>query len=187
MELAKLKVMKSKIVILRGINVGGKRKILMADLKILMQNLGYENIQTYIQSGNLIFTTEEKTQDKELAGNIETAILNEYNFEVPVIVLSKEEIENAIANNPFYTAGADINKLHLTFLSEEPLDINQKIIESNDYAPDYFQIIGRKVFIYCDGSYHKSKLTNDYFEKKLKVKATTRNWKTVLKLWELSK
>ncbi|WKV13196.1 DUF1697 domain-containing protein [Marivirga harenae] len=179
--------METKIAILRGINVGGKRKILMADLKILMQNLGYQNIQTYIQSGNIIFKADEKLQNKEIAAGIETAILNKFDFEVPVIVLSKNEIESAVANNPFYTSDADINNLHLTFLSEEPDKEKLALIEIVDCTPDQFKIINKNVFIYCEASYHKSKLTNDLFERKLKIKATTRNWKTVLKLWDLSK
>lgn len=179
--------METKIAILRGINVGGKRKILMADLKELMGNLGFQNIQTYIQSGNLIFNVNDKLENKEITQEIERAILKKFDFEVPVIVLSAEEIENAVANNPYYKAGADINKLHLTFLNEVPNKDKQEIAESFDYTPDQFEIIGRNAFIYCEDSYHKSKLTNDFFEKKLKVKATTRNWKTVLKLWELSK
>jgi uncharacterized protein (DUF1697 family) len=179
--------MNTKIAILRGINVGGKRKILMADLKELMSALGYQNIRTYIQSGNLIFEKDEKIENKEIAKNIENAIEKKFNFEVPVIVLSAKEIENAVANNPFYKADTDINKLHLTFLNEVPDKDKQEVAESFDYTPDQFEIIGRNAFIYCEDSYHKSKLTNDFFEKKLKVKATTRNWKTVLKLWELSK
>lgn len=179
--------METKIAILRGINVGGKRKILMADLKLLMEGLGYQNIQTYIQSGNVIFNADDKLQNKEIEQEIENAILEKFSFEVPVIVLSKDEIENAVAKNPFYKADADINKLHLTFLNEVPDKDKQEIAESFDYSPDQFKIIRKYAFIYCEDSYHKSKLTNDFFEKKLKVKATTRNWKTVLKLWELSK
>lgn len=179
--------MERKIAILRGINVGGKRKILMADLKELMGSLGYQNIQTYIQSGNLIFELDKKIESNEIAENIENAIEKNFNLEVPVIVLSAEEIENAVANNPFYKADADINKLHLTFLNEVPDKEKLAFVESFDHSPDQFKIIGKNAFIYCEDSYHKSKLTNDLFEKKLKVKATTRNWKTVLKLWELSK
>jgi uncharacterized protein (DUF1697 family) len=179
--------MNTKIAILRGINVGGKRKILMADLKVLLEELGYQNIQTYIQSGNLIFNADEKLQNKEMAKDIENDILKKFDFEVPVIVMSADEIERAIAKNPFYTADADINKLHLTFLNEVPAKDKQEHAESLDYAPDQFKIIGKNAFVYCEGSYHKSKLTNAFFEKKLNLKATTRNWKTVLKLWELSK
>ncbi|WP_375579798.1 DUF1697 domain-containing protein [Marivirga tractuosa] len=179
--------MNIKIAILRGINVGGKRKILMADLKELMGTLGYQNIQTYIQSGNLIFNADDKLQNKGIEQELENAILKKFSFEVPVIVLSKDNIESALAKNPFYKADADINKLHLTFLNELPEKDKLAFVESLDFAPDQFKIIGKNAFIYCEDSYHKSKLTNDFFEKKLKVKATTRNWKTVLKLWELSK
>lgn len=179
--------METKIAILRGINVGGKRKILMADLKELMKSIGYQNIQTYIQSGNLIFKVEDNLQNNEIEQKIENVILKKYDFEVPVIVLSADEMETAIATNPFYEADADISKLHLTFLNELPDNNKLALVESFDYSPDKFKIIEKNAFIYCEDSYHKSKLTNDFFERKLKVKATTRNWKTVLKLWELSK
>jgi uncharacterized protein (DUF1697 family) len=179
--------METKIAILRGINVGGKRKILMADLKKMLQDMGYQNIQTYIQSGNLIFEVNEKLENKEITQKIENTILEKFNFEVPVIILSSDEIENAIRNNPYYKTNTDINKLHLTFLNEEPEKDKKEEIESFDFAPDQFKIIGKNAFIYCKDSYHKSKLTNNFFEKKLEVKATTRNWKTVLKLWELSR
>jgi uncharacterized protein (DUF1697 family) len=176
--------MNQKIVILRGINVGGKRKILMADLKSLCEKLGWKDVRTYIQSGNISFLSENENEDLE--NELSKEILEKYGFDVPVIVRNIEELQTSIENNPFYDAAADIKKLHLTFLKEKPLEEDLKQIKAHSFEPDKFVIENQDVFIYCEGKYHESKLTNNFFEKKLKVEATTRNWKTVLKLLELS-
>ncbi len=176
--------MSIKIAILRGINVGGKRIILMADLKTLCEKLGLENVKTYIQSGNLIFSSGSVNTDLER--KLEMAITDKYGFDVPAIVRDLEEIKSSIDKNPFFDGDADMDRLHLTFLKEKPNPENAEITTTYDYAPDKFKIDGRDVFIYCAGKYHESKLTNGFFEKKLNTVATTRNWKTVLKLYELS-
>ena len=176
--------MNKKIAILRGINVGGKRKILMKDLKALCENLGLEQIQTYIQSGNLIFKSDN--QNSELEKILEKVILEKFEFEVPVIVRDSKELKIASRRNPFFRQNSDINSLHLTFLKEKPSNENFDKIQTYNYEPDKFKINENDVFIYCEGKYHQSKLSNNFFEKKLKVGATTRNWKTVLKLIDLS-
>ncbi|MDW3651998.1 MAG: DUF1697 domain-containing protein [Bacteroidia bacterium] len=178
--------MEKKIAILRGINVGGKRKILMNDLKALCEKLSFENPLTYIQSGNVIFEDSKNQSNRELGDKLAKGILEKFGFEVPVIVRTAKELSNSIAQNSFYEEGRDISQLHLTFLKEEPAKENQEILLSYNYEPDEFVLQGQDVFIYCEGKYHKSKLSNNFFEKKLKVGATTRNWKTVLKLKELS-
>ena len=177
--------MNKKIAILRGINVGGKRKILMADLKALCQKLGWINVVTYIQSGNLIFDSEK--QNSQLENTLEKAISSRYGFDVPVIIRNAEELQTSIGNNSFAAGDTDITKLHLTFLKEKPSEENVEKIKPYNYEPDKFEIEEKHVFIYCAGKYHQTKLTNNFFEKKLKVGATTRNWKTVLKLQELSR
>ena len=177
--------MENKIGILRGINVGGKRKILMADLKSLCEKLGLKNVVTYIQSGNLIFVSGK--QNSALETMLEKAIQETFGFEVPVIVRSSKELESSINNNPFHDKNADINALHLTFLKEKPTQENVEKALSFNYEPDKFEIKDKCVYIYCEGKYHQSKLTNNFFEKKLNTGATTRNWKTVLKLADLGK
>lgn len=176
--------MNKKIAILRGINVGGKRKILMADLRVLCEKLGWKEIKTYIQSGNVIFKAE--ASNSELENVLEKAILNTFEFDVPVIVRTAEELKQCVEINPFFKSEEDINHLHLTFLKEKPTKQNIEEILSYNYEPDQFKIDKKDVYIYCEGKYHQSKLTNNFFEKKLKTGATTRNWKTVLKLVELS-
>jgi uncharacterized protein (DUF1697 family) len=177
--------MNIKIGILRGINVGGKRKILMSDLKLLCEELGLINITTYIQSGNLIFNSEKS--NLELENELEKAIAEKYGFDVLVIVLSKEELDNSIRNNPFTNKEVDIQQLHLTFLKEKPSKENIEIALKFNYEPDKFIINNKDIYVFCNGKYHESKLSNNFFEKHLKVGATTRNWKTILQLSELSR
>jgi uncharacterized protein (DUF1697 family) len=133
----------------------------------------------------LIFNSDK--QSTELENTLEKGIKEKFGFDVPVIVRSLKELQTSIDKNPFYTKNADINQLHLTFLKDKPTKENVEKAMNYNYEPDKFQINKRVVFIFCAGKYHKSNLTNSFFEKKLKTVTTTRNWKTVLKLSELSK
>lgn len=180
--------MNKYIVLLRGINVGGKRKILMKDLKLLFERMGFSEITTYIQSGNVLFCSDKEQENFVLEKELQEAILAAFGFEVPVIVRTSEELDKAISQNPFFREGnMEIERLHLTFLKEVPGPENLLKTAQYDYSPDKFVMDNNHAFIYCAGKYHQSKLTNKFFESKLETAATTRNWKTVLKLQELSK
>lgn len=173
------------IAILRGINVGGKRIIRMEDLKSVFRNLGFENVETYIQSGNVLFDAKDKKSEIEISNAMEKAISEKYGFEVPVIVRSRREFKEILNNNPFLKEeNESINSLYVTFLKEIPTAENIEKTASFSYEPDRFVISGKNVFIFCAGKYHQTKISNGFFEKKLKTSATTRNWKTVLKLIE---
>jgi len=179
--------MQTFISILRGINVSGQKKILMADLKSLFENLKFSDVSTYIQSGNVSFKTNEKLSDVQLAGKIEKAIYKEYSFEVPVIIRNEDELKKIVSSNPFLKEkNIDVQKLHVTFLSEIPGKGEIKSIDDVDYSPDQFIIKGKEVFLHTPAGYGVTKLSNNFFEKKLKVKATTRNWNTVNKLLEMA-
>ncbi|MAW94150.1 MULTISPECIES: DUF1697 domain-containing protein [unclassified Leeuwenhoekiella] len=177
--------MPKTIALLRGINVGGHRIIKMADLKKLMNGLGFKKVITYIQSGNILFDSPAKAKYDEIADRIKRGIQTQFGFDVPVVVLDAKKLEEAVAQNPF--KDADLSQLHITFLSEEPAVAKQNNIKTVDFTPDAFAIQGSFIFLKIDGSYHKTKFSNAFFEKKLDRTATTRNWKTVLKLLELSK
>ena len=180
--------MNKKIALLRGINVGGKRKVLMKDLQELFAELGFYDIVTYIQSGNVIFNSSSQLSEIEIAAKIENGITNKYNFSVPVIIVSAKRLERTIKNNPFILDDdTDVSRLALTFLKGKPKTENRIEAESYVFKPDKFNIIDRDVYIYFEGKSHLSKMTNNFFENKLKVSATTRNWKTVMKLSELSR
>ncbi|TRO66844.1 DUF1697 domain-containing protein [Christiangramia sabulilitoris] len=177
--------MKTRVAILRGINVGGKRKVLMKDLIKLMQDLEFDEATTYIQSGNIIF--KSNLPEPEIENKLENAIAEKYGFKVPVIVRSNEELSKAVSANPFLNTKTDRSNLHLTFLKTTPDPELLKELNSKEYDPDSFVAIGKNVFIHCQNKYHQSILSNNFFEKMLGVQATTRNWKTVNKLLELSK
>lgn len=179
--------MQTFISILRGINVSGQKKILMADLKDLYESLKLKDIITYIQSGNVIFKSNEKLSDIALAKKIETAIFKKYDFDVPVIIRSKDEIHKIISTNPFLKErNIEAKRLYVTFLSETPAKENVESVKRFDFSPDRFFITGKEVYLCVSNGYGETKLSNNFFEKKLKVNATTRNWNTVQKLLELA-
>lgn len=157
------------------------------DLIALYENLQFPDITTFIQSGNVIFKSNEKLSDIEFAKKIEEAIYKQFGFEVPVIVRSKDEMKQIISANPFLKEeNIDAKKLHLTLLSEIPDKKNVESIEKLDFAPDKFLIRGKEIYLYITNSYGETKISNNFFEKKLKVKATTRNWNTIYKLSEMA-
>jgi len=177
--------MNKYISILRGINVSGQKKILMADLITLYESIGFKNVLTYIQSGNVIFETKEAASEIELASQIEEAILKQFSFEVPVIVFKNSELKKRIDSTPFLKDDNLEERLYFTFLNKIPDPIHVEQIQG-DYSPEKFEVIDNVVYFYCPIGYGKTKLSNTFFEKKLKVKATTRNFKTTFKLLELS-
>ena len=179
--------MKTFISILRGINVGGQKKIIMAELKSLYETLKFKEVITYIQSGNVIFKANEKLSNADLEKKIEKAIQTKYGFTVPVLVRSAEEMRTVIKNNPLVNnKGIDVGKLHVTFLREEAAPAVLKSMEAYDFSPDKFIITGKEVFLHIPVSYGETKLSNTFFENKLKITATTRNWNTVNKLAEMA-
>lgn len=180
--------MPAYLALFRGINVSGKKIIKMEDLRKMMEAAGYGNVKTYIQSGNVIFSSNEKSKDK-LAKAIEKLIEEKYGFDVTVFVIDRKHLEKAIANNPYADGktpeDAGTKKIYVTFLSETPSD---EAIEKLRQAP-----IGEdEIALHEDILYFKlvigaadSKLSNNLIESKLKLKATTRNWNTTLKLSEM--
>jgi len=171
------------ISILRGINVSGQKSIKMADLKVLYENLGFTDVQTYIQSGNVIFGATE-TDCRKLISAIENAIQKKYDFDVPVQIRTKEEFKKVIDNLPF-KGERELNRLLVTFLSETPTNIPIEEIEKLKAKDDEIVFKDQAIYLYVPEGYGKSKLDNNTLERKLKVKATTRNWKTINKLYEM--
>lgn len=173
--------MKRYVCLLRGINVGGHRKILMKDLIILFEESKLKNIKTYLQSGNVSFDSKEESNEI-LESKIKLLIEKQYGFEVQVIVLAKEEIQKTINCFPF----SEEKNTYVTFLQSEPSIQLLNEIKEVSYLPEEFTINGKVIYLKCVEKYHQSKLSNNFFEKKLRVNATTRNWKTVNKLKELA-
>jgi uncharacterized protein (DUF1697 family) len=172
--------MKRYIVLLRGINVSGKSKMLMTELRQMLTTLGFQNIQTYIQSGNIVLDTDKSKL--EVAKLVKEEIKKKFDYDVPVLVRTISEWEKAIANNPYPTDNHKI--LLFIFLSEVS---KEKTFEVNGINNDEFTIVDDVAYIYCPNGFGKSKLSNNLFERKLKVTATSRNLRTTMKLLELAK
>lgn len=175
------------IALLRGINVSGHNNIKMAELKQLFVDLSYNNITTYIQSGNVIFTSKEKSTSK-IKNNIIEAVQQSFGYDLKVLVITKNELKTIFNSNPYLERSTiDITKLCVTFLSNNPIleSIPQieALIANNE---DEFKIIDKSIYLHCPTGFVRTKLTNNLFERKLKSDATTRNWKTITKLVELS-
>ncbi len=172
------------IAVLRGINVSGKNMIKMPNLVKTFEDLGFADVNTYLQSGNILFRSGEKNTDWEQ--KIRHQIDKDFGLSVPVIVFSHEYLQRIREENPFTgKTGIDQNKLHVTFLSEEPSRENFEKIKAEQYLPDEFILRDKVIYLFCPAGYGNTKLHNNFFENKLKVMATTRNWNTVNKLAEL--
>jgi uncharacterized protein (DUF1697 family) len=175
------------IALFRGINVSGHNNIKMADLKQLFLDLGYFEVITFIQSGNVIFNSD-MSETSKIEQTIVEAVKNKYEYQIKVLVLDKNNIETIFKSNPFFDKihNIDISKLHVTLLDKAPsldgIPLIKKLIKTTN---DKFQIIDKTVYLYCPNGYGKTKLNNNLFEKKLKVNATTRNWRSFTKLFEL--
>jgi uncharacterized protein (DUF1697 family) len=178
---------KTYIALLRGINVSGHKTILMDDLKALFEKMDLGEVKTYIQSGNVVFNTGETFTDAELAQRIQQVITTRYNFFVPVFIRSGDEMVKILADNPFLKE-KDINPdwLHVTFLSDSPRQSDREAISKYDFSPDRFYLVRNEAYLYCPQGYGNTKISNLFFENRLKVSASTRNWKTVIKLVDLA-
>ena len=170
--------MKRFIALLRGINVSGQKKIKMSELKVLFEDAGFQQIETYIQSGNVIFSSKEYSED-QLAKKISLAIKNKFLFEVNIIIITSIELDKVLLNNPFIKKKKDDDKLYVTFLSGKPSMEQIKKLEEVNFSPEEYLINGKVIYLFLPNGAGKAKLNNNYFENKLKVVSTTRNWRTV--------
>ena len=176
--------MATYLALLRGINVGGANKVPMKELRGLFEKLGYEDVQTYLQSGNVIFEGKSSTS-KKLAAEIERAIAKAFKPGVSVIVRTHRELERVASGNPFPTKGVKPSLLHVMFLAEPASAKAFKTLDPDRSPTDEFEVKGREIYLRFPSGSGRSKLTIDYFEKKLGTKATARNWNTVSNLLEL--
>lgn len=160
--------------------------IKMPALVVAMEEVGFQNIRSYLQSGNLIFESSDEGVE-ELAERITSKILETFTLDVPVIVLDGVYLKQVREENPFLEReGIDETKLHATFLANVPDAASLNKINAEKYRPDEFVVRNKVVYLSCPAGYGTTKLTNNFFESKLKIMATTRNWNTVNKLVELS-
>ncbi len=178
--------METYISLLRGINVG-KKQVPMKELKILYESLGFKNVRTYIQSGNVLFQYK-KTKPEKLSQMVEKKMKETYGYEVRVVHLTLPDIERIIAENPFSQPLSAKEKVYIAFLIT-PVAEEERLrkLKETDFAPDQFAVTNNAIYIYCDKGYGTTKINNNFFEAKLKIVATTRNWNTTLQLCALAK
>ena len=173
------------LALLRGINVSGHNMIKMDALKKMLENMGFQNVETYIQSGNVFFDSEEENA-ASVGFKIKQEISKVFGYDVPVIMVSKTDLELCFKNSPFLKEKeCDTKKLYVTFISKElsPLAIND--LKISNFKPDEVAIDSSRIYIkYAIGA-GKTNLDQKYIEKKLNVVATIRNWNTVTKLLEM--
>ncbi|ALC88823.1 hypothetical protein AM500_02670 [Bacillus sp. FJAT-18017] len=172
------------IALLRGINASGHNIIRMAELKALFEELGFESVKTYIQSGNVLFLANGGA--KELAVKIEKAIAERFGLAVPVVIRTAEEFDSVIANSPYPPESlAEGELIHVAFLSDIPSSEAIKRLEKYCSETEEFTLIGKNIYLLLRKNFHTSKLPPNVM--KLGVHATLRNWRTTVKLAELAR
>jgi len=175
------------VLLLRGINVSGQKKIKMDALKKMLEKLDFKDVKTYIQSGNAVFKTME-TSVAHLEKRIGECLLRSFGFEVHVLIIVAHAFESIIQKAPFISeAAADLNNAYFVLLKHKPDFELVKALSLETYPNERFIITEECIYLSCQKGYGKAKCNTNFFERKLKTQATTRNYKTMMKLWEMSK
>ena len=173
------------VALLRGINVGGRNLLPMTDLAGLFEEAGCAGVRTYIQSGNVLFTASRARAEK-LPGLIASGIADRFGYQVPVLLRTAADLGETIRQNPFLEAGASENWLHVLFLADQPDAGRVAALDPLRSPPDAYAVRGREIYLRLPNGGAKTKLTNAYFDSRLATISTVRNWRTVLKLFELA-
>ncbi len=171
------------ILLLKGINVGGHKKIPMAELRELLTDFGFKNVQTYIQSGNVILESAQ-TDISKLEQNIQKSIMTHFGFDVSVIVKTLEQLQRIFDNCPFNQEKKE--KAYFTMLHNIPPKELVDEASKKTYPNEEFVILNDCIYLYCELGFGNAKYNNNFFERKLKTIGTARNYKTMMKLLSLS-
>jgi len=173
------------IALLRGINVGGRNRLPMKDLVAMFVEAGCEEVRSYIQSGNVLFRSEQPLTES-IPSLISKAIQDSFGYQVPIITRTAAEFGEVVRANPFAIANPDGDHLHVVFLASQPDPALAESLDPNRSPGDEFAVLGREIYLNCPDGYARTRLTNSYFDTRLSATSTTRNWRTVLKLLELA-
>ena len=177
--------MKTHLALLRGINVSGHNMMKMDVLKTLLENAGFQNVRTYIQSGN-VFVDSEEEHGASVGFKIKQEIFKELGLEVPVVVITKEDLEACFKNNSYLKEKeCDTKKLYVAFLSKELQGSAINDLKISQFKPDEAAIDKSRIYIKYAVGAGKTRLDQKYIEKKLNLVATIRNWNTVTTLLEM--
>jgi uncharacterized protein (DUF1697 family) len=168
------------VALLRGVNVGGKNTVPMAELRALFDSLGHTEVSTFIQSGNVVFTSRVPVEPESL----EKSIAKHFGIKPAVVLRTASELEKVVKANPF--AGVDPSKLHVGFMTQKPAAAAVKALDAVRYAPEEFVIRGREVYLHLPSGMGRAKLPG-YLDRQLKLPTTVRNWNTVTELLGLAR
>jgi uncharacterized protein (DUF1697 family) len=174
------------VALLRGVNVGGARPLPMEALRALFAEAGASSVESFIQSGNVVFAAEEARAPQTLA-HVGARISREFGFAAPMVLRDATAWKRLIDGNPFLRAGADPDTLHAVCLSETPSREALARLDPRRSPGDDFEVRGRDIYLRLPSGVARTKLTNAWFDSKLRVTSTQRNWRTVLKLGELAR
>ncbi len=172
------------LALLRGINVGGKNKLPMKELADLCVKAGCGEVRTFIQSGNVIFSADPKLSSA-LPGVITGLIAERFGLKVPVMLRTTDQLVQVTDHNPFLEEGAELSTLHVVFLADQPSANAIEALDPDRSPPDTFIVRGKEIYLRLPTGVGNSKLTNAYFDGKLKTISTGRNWRTVTTLRDL--
>ncbi len=178
------KVLSAHVALLRGVNVGGKNLLPMRELTEMFATAGCSDVRTYIQSGNVVFRAAP-TLLGGFSDRITKQIAGRFGCKTPVILRTAKQLGDTIRNNPFVKAGADEKTLHVYFLADVPKAQDVGKLDPGRSRPDAFIVHNREIYLHLPNGMARTKLTNAYFDSKLATTSTARNWRTVLKLFEL--
>ena len=171
------------VALLRGVNVGGNNKLPMADLRALMSGMGFGNVQTYIQSGNVVFTALD-VDCEPVRLRLEAGIANRFGFSALVSVLTAVQFLSATNSNPFRNMTGDYAKLHVGFMASPPELSAMKNLLMKPKGTDQWSVVGNMFYLHAPDGIGKSVLA-PFIERTLKVPVTFRNWRTVLALSDM--
>lgn len=171
--------------LLRGINVGGNKKIAMVQLRELLSDLGHAEVVTYLQSGNAVFTSPV-TEPAALADSIVSGIQDRFGMSVRVVIRTGEELAAALSGSPLPGEPDNPSRFFVAFLAAPPDPSAVRAIEAQSFDPDQVWVSGREAYLWCPNGAADTTLTNAFLEKTLGVAATSRNWNTVTKLVSLT-
>ena len=175
--------MPTYISFLKGINVGGQKSIRMPDLKALYEAMGFKDVITYVQSGNVVFDSGDFDPIK-IGAAIEAEIERRFSFHVSVILRDRNDFQRILDGNPFvHSRNEDPSTLHVTFLSKSPSTEMVNGMKIPTGIEDECVLSGKEIYLFCPNGYGRTKLSNSFFERKLNVLATTRNWRTVVAMY----
>jgi uncharacterized protein (DUF1697 family) len=175
---------KRYVALLRGINVGGKNLLPMKDLAEAFVAAGCEQVRTYIQSGNVIFSAPPGSED-QLHDRLGALLSQRFSYTAPLALRTTEQLRAAIRANPFLTLGAPEETLHVMFLTATPDAGAVEKLDPDRSPGDTFVVLGREIYLRLPNGMVRTKLTNAYFDTKLGATSTARNWRTTTKLLEL--